>query len=505
MNICKQVEDCFKTKIDTYTEKLMQVEFSLIVDYNNLPMKQKLLDILNAFPKRDSVIIKIINEIEDIYTLSNQDADLSGYDEFADNLDKGEKLKISIHIDKITIGNIISIYCMKKFWEDICDRTITDSMRFFSDRLKNNERIYFVNYDTDEQFISKSILLANSEKDINLEEFDRKEKLERCKLSSYFYNALEFNLIPEDFEFIISPKADNICKLFNSIQVILSLVYISDYSFIKDNQLIIQINGYRKCEYTIDIFNLKKKSNYEELVKIYKWIYQDGNVTDKATLSRNIISLHCKYVNILDIDERTLSTIKSNYQLYMKDNIDQYIDLKNKLTQFIIESGQKVTDISYLLAHRLNANFIAFVSFFLTIFLTNIPLNDGVRSIFTKDITIITFIILIGSLLYLLISIDEVNKKIVRYKKSYYMLKDMYKDVLDETDIDNIFNHDKEIKDIEKEIYKSRDKVTLVWCIIIVLIFIAIDYVSGFHSIKLIFNEILNGIYSIITFIHSKL
>ena len=62
-----------------------------------------------------------------------------------------------------------------------------------------------------------------------------------------------------------------------------------------------------------------------EIVKIYNWIYEGGNTTDKAIIARNIISLHCKYSSILNLDGKTFSSIQSNFNLYQKDNVDRYL------------------------------------------------------------------------------------------------------------------------------------------------------------------------------------
>ena len=80
----------------------------------------------------------------------------------------------------------------------------------------------------------------------------------------------------------------------------------------------LQIMGQRSVDY---VCRLNEITGNQVLYKIYDWIYSGGSSIDKAIIARNIICLHCKYEPLLNLDEKVLSSIQSNYNLYLKDNV----------------------------------------------------------------------------------------------------------------------------------------------------------------------------------------
>jgi len=64
------------------------------------------------------------------------------------------------------------------------------------------------------------------------------------------------------------------------------------------------------------------------LREIFDWVYTDGNYTDKIGLARNLISIHLKNDNLLTLDEGTIHSLESGYDIYLKDNVKQYIEIK---------------------------------------------------------------------------------------------------------------------------------------------------------------------------------
>lgn len=80
-----------------------------------------------------------------------------------------------------------------------------------------------------------------------------------------------------------------------------------------------------------------------------------------------------------------------------KDNVSKYIELTNAMAGFIQESTNNVSDcISELLGH-LKSNLIAVVSFIFTATLANIVSDQPLDNIFTYDITIIMYLVFVGS------------------------------------------------------------------------------------------------------------
>ena len=241
------------------------------------------------------------------------------------------------------------------------------------------------------------------------------------------------------------------------IKIIFSLLYIADYSTIDDENIKLKLNGYRNKDYIIKIKEFNYLYKYEEFYKIYEWIFQDANECDKIALTRNVISMYCKYTDILDIDEKTFLAIKSNYNIYLKENVDKYIELKKELTTFIMNTSSQINDIIGNFIGNFEKNIVAFITFILGTIIANIVSDTPLNNIFTKDIVTIIFVILIGSLFYLTITIIET-----------------YRDILDEQDIISIFKNDKDYFTNKKNVKKIAIIFSSLWILLIIIGFITI-------------------------------
>lgn len=108
-------------------------------------------------------------------------------------------------------------------------------------------------------------------------------------------------MLPDDFKITINYENNPLTDLFQKITMLLSISFIATSSAINGSQLKGIINGLRTMEYCCNINNIPDN---KILYGIYNWIYTDGSPIDKAIIARNVISLHCKYVSITEIDDK---------------------------------------------------------------------------------------------------------------------------------------------------------------------------------------------------------
>ena len=184
--------------------------------------------------------------------------------------------------------------------------------------------------------------------------------------------------------------------------------------------------------------------------------------------------MHCKYSDILDIDEKTFLSIKSNYNIYLKENVDKYIELKNKLTEFIMNTSNQINDVIGNFIGNFEKNIVAFITFILGTIIANVVSDSPLDNILTKDVITIILVILAGSLVYLVITILEAYYRFLSYRKNYYNLKEEYSDILNEEDIDIIFKGDREYIRNKKNIIKIVIIFSILWVVLIFIAFIGI-------------------------------
>ena len=97
------------TKIDV-KERLDTVETCFDIVFDKLPFVEIFNKIIENVPKRDSLKILLMNDSDDMITLTNDCVDTQKYSEFIAEMQNGDNIKISIQIDKTVENNIFSIY-----------------------------------------------------------------------------------------------------------------------------------------------------------------------------------------------------------------------------------------------------------------------------------------------------------------------------------------------------------------------------------------------------------
>ena len=478
MSILSEFFSLFNANSSDLSERVQVVECTFTCNGNELPPIENIKCVLNKFPIRDEVKIRLYNDYEETIIFDNHNDEIIGceVEVFYQDSKEDTEVNISLEINKMISQNTLSVYNFEKFSNSILNKSNKEILGIFSDFLKNKEYLIFELYDSNLLFWTNTMVFKNYNQNTPEIKFLRSNKIEICKQISSFYNVTDYELIPDDFE-IISNSNNNIFEeIFSKLRTLMSMIYVSNTAIIDNESLNVEIIGQRKTCFNYNI-NTQLVNN-DELYKIYKWIFTDGNSVDKAIIARNIISLHCQYDDILRTDQKTFSSIQSNFSLYQRDNVVKYIELKNKLGEYIIKIVTETNDIVTGLTDKFKKNIIACFTFIFTIVLANIVSSNPLNNIFTKDITFLLETILVGSIGYLVISVLEMNYNLKKLERGYEDLKNNYTDILDANDILEIFNNDKTFKDNVKDVKKNRILFTVIWVVAILVCFIGIKCIS---------------------------
>lgn len=444
--------------------------------------------LINEFPSRDkaSITLSTVNYYN--VTFNNYEplkaSCSTKITEFKENLEDDDEIDVIIRIDKSVKNNMFSIYNYDSFMEDLLSLSFVDVIDRFQRIIDTHDYLNFVMFDSNNHLYTSTLSFQPHSEEIatDITTFNRSQRLEKCKDTSTFMNIINYKLIPDDFT-IIRSNIKELSNLFGSLQTMLSLVYISNNSFIEKNTLNIEISGHRSNKYTFDLTNSEVIKTNNELFKIYNWIYQDGHPIDKSIIARNIISLHCRYSCIIDIDYKTYASICSNYAVYQKDNAAQYIELKTKLGEYINTIVANTCDIVLSLSDRLKKNILACFTYILTVYLSSLISAIDFEDIFTHDITIITYIIIFGSLLFMGLCMLETSYKLKKIVNGYNKFKYNYNDLLDETDIKTIFKDDEIINESVKDVKGKKILIVVIWFFLLLALTIIVDYLSSYSHI----------------------
>lgn len=113
---------------------------------------------------------------------------------------------------------------------------------------------------------------------------------------------------------------------------------------------------------------------------------------------------------------------------------------------------------------------ITFFTFIFSTLLFNTLSTGRIENIFTKDITILSIVLVIFAQIYLFISLKDLDNNFDYMKKSYGRKQKYFSVILNKDDIDLIFSKDNFLEESEKEIKELKDYYIKLWIIIIILI-----------------------------------
>lgn len=433
------------------------------------------MNIIRGIPARDQIRIFLESETEDSFIMHRHTLE-EEYRAFIEETLDEEMISAKIEINKNLSAGHFSIYRFQKFAEDIISLPIEEILKVFSMFLNEAEtNIVFELFDSINIFYTKTMFflpLGNSE---ILCSFNRKQRLLECRDTSCFYNQDAYELLPDDFKIEVGYEGNPFKDLFLKLETILAASLIASNAMIQKGQMKLQIMGQRSVEYTC---RLNEVNGNPVLYKIYDWIYSGGSSIDKAIIARNIICLHCKYEPLLSLDIKVLSSIQSNYNLYLKDNVAQYLELKNKVAEFISDIVSRTGEYATELLDKFKANMIAVFGFLFSVVIADIVSDQPLENIFTRDITVILELILAGSVVYLIICYGQSKYQIRKVYDSYEKLKKIYDGILSEDDICECFQNDCLIQDMKKTIGRSEKIYLFLWIVFLVALFLIVESIS---------------------------
>lgn len=466
-----------KDKITDLVEKERRKIYEISFSFRSAQALQysELMEIIHKIPQRDEVRIFLSTENEDSLIM---DRNCQGevYREFIEETLEDEIIFVKMEIKKTLSEYRLSVYHFQSFAEDMVNLSVEEALKAFSILLNEaGSHIIFELFDSSNTFYTKSIFflpVGNSEITCG---FNRIQRLIACREISYFYNQEAYELLPDDFKIEVGYEENPFKALFSKLETILAVSLLASNSVIQDGKMKFQIVGQLSVEYVCQLNEVYGNST---LYKIYHWIYSGGSSIDKAIIARNIICLHCKYEPLLNIDEKVLASIQSSYNLYLKDNVTQYLELKNKVAEFISDIVSRTGEYAMELLDKFKTNIIAIFGFLFTVVIANIVSDQPLDHIFTRDITVIVELILAGSLIYLFICYKQSKYQMKKVCDSYENLKKSYESILSEDDIRECFQNDKFMKEMENTVDTSKRKYLFIWITFIVVLYVIVEYIS---------------------------
>lgn len=425
--------------------------------------------------------------IRDITELDEKFSDFNPH-----TLNDEDEYIFRIQIDKVNEFEY-KIYSFQTFvsWlsENNSILSIFDKFKIF-ENINGQIKIHILDEENHLFYTNKFVFYSNeNHSEIEILEINRNNIFDNYKNNCHNTGMNFYKFLPIDFKLIQTSNNQNINQLFNKVCFLLVLIYlvnISEFSDSTTNIIKYKLDGYRTIKNKFD-FQQMSIINFDKYYKIFIWIYLDNNnsnISDKIGLSRNVISLHTNNNDILDVNGDVYTSIKSNFDIYLKENVQRYLEVKNQVSNVMYDMSLKAESYANSFADIFKANILIFLSYFLSMIVVTAIDKGKFINMFSPEVTIVTLAILSISFFYKKLAVKELNEKIERFEKKYRLLKKRYSDILEEENLNNLFTNDEEHDTDIEYMKKTLSKFDKFWTGILIVFSIISIYFYLQNNIK---------------------
>lgn len=332
---------------------------------------------------------------------------------YNENQEDSSQIVVCLLIRKNIIEQELSIYSLHDFTRTFCELDLLEKISAISSKF--NDRLHLKVFEMIEEFGSNTIIFSQHTNKSPLlsplQKTDREKKISLFKENTTFIR-LQYTFTPDDFNATVKNSTPQDLKdFFTKAKSLYSLACISNTTEITDDKKIrFKFNGYKTFT-TPDSLPDEINENADIAYKIYDWAYAEGRCGDKLGLVRNILTLNTQK-NHIDLTQSTWHTIQSNYEIYLKDNISQYLELKNKLLEFITDFNKRTLEITDSFTNSFQSSTIGFITFIVTVVAVNGLKDAGTEKIFSIEYLLISLLICAISTIWMLISRSDTKSRI---------------------------------------------------------------------------------------------
>lgn len=460
------LESLFGT-MQSYYESIAEVSAEFCSPI--LPCENEIMSFVSIIPVADRLRLVIADQADDKCIISNGSLWIDEYRKFKDSRVDDCQYVLKLVIDKnADCSEPVYVYSYKEFSKYIEALSDGELLRLMSNLYKQGrERIYFAVLDSNVVLDTKYITLSSINANWANNSVSRSSDLKKCADSSTFLDFHTIGLIPQDFHVIkSSPDAEAIAKRFSKLETILSYAYVASTAYTLNGKMVVQLEPGKVIELEIEAIESNRC-----ICEIYEWAFSGDSCIERASIARNVLKLYCKNAEQLaSIDDSILTSIKSNYNIYQKDTTEKYIELKEKISDFIIETTVQLQELIRGLVDGIRNNFVAVVTFVITVLLTNSLANDEILDNgLPRNLIFVSQIFIIATTAYWIATIVSAIVKWRLMRQGYEQIKENYRGVLDEKDIENAFKKDAVIKSSCKKVTWYTVVISVVWVTFILI------------------------------------
>lgn len=476
-DIGNDIIEIFSSSSELISKKETCDDFIIEYQINTIDKVLPPINVWKNISSRDEIAIHFF-ETEDSDSIDYLSTNRNSWSEFIHELQLKniQQSKIKIHIEKKSQEGLVSIYDIDSFTKYINSLSLSQFIAVINSFFSNSWgfEIQDENY---RQWTTNTIAFLNKNSAMNFHNrgnIDRKNRISDAR--RLCYSEIEkYNLIPEDFYCSEIDITNPLQTTFFKACMIYMCSFIFDYSIFKNDIYEYKINGFKTLSEQIDIKTISSIkvgiNSCKAIYDIYQWIYSGGNSIDKINIARNIISLNIDCMT-LQLNPLVFESILSNYKIYEKQNVTQYLEMRNQLSELLINLQEKIMNIIGSFIGDFKKNILTVISFFISVIVIEVVSKGDFTHGFTNEIIGLSLCFLAISIGLLVYSRWELTQNLNLYNKHYNQIKERYKDVLSNIELENIFEEcDPQRDDTNTHFVKKQKKYySILWFLSIMIL-----------------------------------
>ncbi|ASV34902.1 hypothetical protein ACW9I8_06190 [Pseudomonas reactans] len=271
------------------------------------------------------------------------------------------------------------------------------------------------------------------------QEINRKSVFEIFQ-DNCFSRTLPGIFVPQDFNLTTATGVRGIDNFFKKARTLVSAIFIASSAELDDkDHLEYRICGYKTIAGTGPLDDLTEGSDI--LYKLVTWAYGDGGNADKIGLARNVLSLYITELKNLSNHPEIIHAIHSNYQIYLKENVESYLEVKGKITDILVDAVKKTHDLVDSFIDSLKNGIFVLLTFVLTVVVVNGLKDTSTSAIFSSTyIWVVVILCLLMSIWVFSARSSSLSQFDRAFDSIEELLKRNYHGVLQLAEVDNALN-----------------------------------------------------------------
>lgn len=292
-----------------------------------------------------------------------------------------DAISVSLIIRKKVVDHRESIYFFDRLGEYFDKTPLLDAIGVLAEHLQ--EWLQFEVFEPVQSFGTTCIGFSSAGTITTvMPDVSKAKKLEEIRNNSSA-TGIPSGVLPSDFFLLSRSSIATYNRFFDEASAVLSLAFIANTSELsKPNLLSYKLYGY-KAVMSANVPASGLVGALKQLYEIFAWSYEGGSAADKLGLVRNVVSLHLDASGQPQFDDFVIDAIHSNYQIYLKGNIQTYLEVKNKLADLLLESVERTSRLADDVFESFKNNVFVIATFLLTVVVINGLKDTSVATIFS--------------------------------------------------------------------------------------------------------------------------